>query len=723
MDSLIQLDLERYNSLFTHLTDCECGLELLDQQGNAFGQELVAEVTSDQNIDWDSLCYKARKMSSENEDETVWATALFLGAEYKPFWLKLSLKGIGSVIDQPIEERLKMILVDTAHYITDDYVNQIAIAGLSGELATRYEEINMVYGLDDVWKNSHKFDELKSYDKLLQMSLEYLSIDMVALIIPGGDISIHYTNEDDLPDLENVLERLKTNSTLYYEAAHKSLVVNRDSYSEDTHHEPTIPYKLIVSSVINVDHTVAGIVVFANKLDREHYTNTDRRLCELLAREVTKIFQSKRDPITGLLNRKSFETKLDELVTNHDDAYHSLIYFDIDHFQIINDTWGHSEGDRLLRQIAALIKSKLGKKVIMSRLGGDEFGILLEDTSGQVAEGIAEGLRRGVQEIYFVSHGQIFDISCSFGVAEIDPDMSEVIDVLSAADVACHLVKETGKNGVRIYQPSDAEMVEHHDQMYWASRIRNSLEENLFEIFGQAITPLSDPHGEPSHYEILVRLREENGEMVAPGRFIPAAERYNLMPLLDRWVLNETLEELRQIDEALLTNNISVSVNISGQSLCDDEFLKYAVSTITKSEIDPARICLEITETSAVGNLANALKFIETLSSLGCLFALDDFGSGMSSFGYLKHLPVDYLKLDGIFIQNIIDDPVDRVMVKSIHYVAQAMGLKTIAEYVENEDIIDVVTELGINYGQGYGIDKPSPFLEKVIGKKQVATV
>ncbi len=709
MDNTILLDLERYSSLFKHLTGFDCHLELIDQQGNAFGQELVEEITYDETIDWDSLCYRAQRMRSE-EEGPVWASALFLGAEYKPYWLKLVVHGDEDCIDELTEKRLKQILEDTAHFLTDDYLTQAALEGLSSELAVRYEEINMVYGLDDVWENSHRINEYSSYEKLLQMSLDYLDVDMMALIIPGEELCIYKTKTEGLPQIEETLEKLQMNSSLMYECIQRTLVVNRDPYSEDTHHEPTIPYKLILSAVTGSDNTLAGVVVFANQLDRPHYTNTDRQLCKLLAREITKIYQSKRDPVTGLLNRNSFEEKLDILVKNKDDSYHSLIYFDIDRFQIINDTWGHSEGDRLLKQIASLIRNKLGNKVIMSRLGGDEFGILLEGTSGLVAEGIAEGLRRGIQEIYFVSHDQVFDITCSFGVAEINPNMDDMIDLLSAADVACHLVKETGKNAVRIYQPSDSEMIEHHDQMYWASRIKNSLQENLFEIFGQAITPLSDPFGEPNHYEILVRLREENGDMVAPGRFIPAAERYNLMPLLDRWVLNETLRLLRETENL----DISVSINISGQSLCDDDFLKYVVSTVNRSEIDPARICLEITETSAVGNLASALKFIETLRNIGCLFALDDFGSGMSSFGYLKHLPVNFLKLDGIFIKNIIDDPVDRVMVKSIHYVAQAMGLKTIAEYVENEDIIDIVSELGINYGQGYGIDIPGPFIEKL---------
>ncbi len=719
MDSLIQLDLERYELLFKHLTDVECKLELFDQRGNFFDGELVQDVATDQNIDWDSLCYKARKAPSDDGGVT-WSTALFLSAEYHPYWLKLTIEKHAHDLSDKTEKSLKHILVDTAHFLTDDYMTQAAIDGFSNELAARYEEINMVYELDGVWKNSHKYDEKISYEKLIEMSLNYLSVGMVALLIPNENISIHYENGDDLEEVEETLKKLKNNHSIFFDSAQKSLVINRDEFS-DTYYEPTIPYKLIVSSVINVDHTISGIVVFANEMERDHFTNTDRRLCELLAREITKIFQSKRDPITGLFNRKSFEYKLQNLVESQEGSYHSLVYFDIDRFQIVNDTWGHSEGDRLLQQIATLIRSKLGKNIIMSRLGGDEFGILLEDTSADVAEGIAEGLRRAIEELAFVSNGQAFDISSSFGIAEINPDMGEVFDVLGAADVACDLVKQTGKNGVRVYQPSNSEMVHHHDQMYWASRIKTSLEEDLFEIFGQAIVPLSDPYGEPSHYEILVRLREENGEMVSPGRFIPAAEQYSLMPLLDRWVLKETVSTLLEAEQKGINDSVSVSINVSGQSLCDNEFLKYAYSLINKSEINPERICLEITETSAVGDLKSALKFIETMSDIGCLFALDDFGSGMSSFGYLKHLPVDYLKLDGIFIKNIVEDSVDRVMVKSINYLAQEMGLKTIAEYVENEEIVDVLQQLDINYAQGYGIDKPSPFLEKLSEKKTLA--
>lgn len=724
MDDIAALDIERFRSLFNHLLNAECRLELRDQHGTPYTDIKVNEDEPEpkQVIDWASVCYKTRRMSSQ-EGQSVWATSLVLGPEEKVFWLKLIVDKPFTKISAADEARLKLILVDVSHRLAEDYSNLTALAGMSKELGTRYEEINMVYALDDVWRNSHSYQEQEAYEKILSNSLDYMAVDRIALIIPDSDLCLHYTLQDGYEDTEEVLSCLKKAILPLITTVDNTLVLNRDELSETIEQEANIPYKIIVTGIADLNQNVSGIVVFLNRMQRPHYTNTDRRLCELLAREISKIFQSKRDPVTGLMNRKSFETKLDTLVKNPvSDTYHSLIYFDIDRFQIVNDNWGHAEGDRLLKQVAALIRSKLGKKVVMSRLGGDEFGIILENMPGVKAEAIAEQLRRGIQELYFVSHDQVFAVSCSFGVAEIDPDISDMIDVLSAADVACHLVKEKGKNAVRLYQPTDTELVAHHDQMYWASRIKSSLDENQFVIFGQAITPLTDAHGAPSHFEILVRLYDEHGKMISPGLFIPAAERYNLMPLLDRWVLNETLRVLRTENNQEDDKKVSVSINVSGQSLCDDSFLKYVTSTIARSEIDPARICLEITETSAVGNLDQALKFIETLRDMGCLFALDDFGSGMSSFGYLKHLPVDYLKIDGIFIKNIINDPVDKMMVKSIHFVAEAMGLKTIAEFVENEDILNAVKELGVNYGQGYGIDVPSSFTEKLIGLREKVT-
>lgn len=709
------LDVARYEGLFSHLLGVEIELSLVDQSG-VLHTDLISYDDADSaelKKEWSNLLYQTRRLRSPN-DEAVWVTPIVLGAEEKVFWLRLQTRKSFEHFTKMLEGNLKTMLSDIAHCLADDFHQHSAISAMSNELAARYEEVNLVYALDEIWQNSEKYQENEAIEQILSESTQYTSNDGVVLIIPENQLELSYCKAEE-KGFDETLTLLRTNIYPLMTAEPRSLVQNRDEWSEKHPESDDIPYQLVISKIENHNQQMIGILVFFNHLSRPHYTNTDRRLCELLAREISKIYQSKRDPLTGLVNRSSFEVSLNKLVKNPIEGhYHSLIYFDIDRFQIVNDNWGHAEGDRLLRQVSALVRNKLNKDVLAARLGGDEFGIILENVAGEEAVAVAEKLRRGIQELYFMSHGQVFEVSCSFGVAEIDPDFSDIIDVLTAADVACHLVKEKGKNAVRLYQPNDKELIAHHDQIIWASRIKSSLDDEQFELFAQAITPLSDPYGKPNHYEILVRLRDENGNIVSPGVFIPAAERYNLMPLLDRWVLKTTLEQLRKFNNEDSQRKVSVSINISGQSLSEDSFLQYAYSEISKSGIDTHRICLEITETAAVGNLDQALKFIETLREIGCLFALDDFGSGMSSFGYLKNLPVDYLKLDGIFIKDITQNEVDQVMVKSIHYVAQAMGLKTIAEYVEDESVLIAVRELGIDYAQGYGIDKPGLFLDKL---------
>lgn len=704
------LDVARYASLFTHLLGVECALHLYDQKGVSHDELLCYEEADGTPLNnWQTQIHRVRKAQADN-NQNVWTAPLVLGPEEKVFWLCLAPSHDEFLID---ETMIHHLLSDVSYRVEEDFHQHSAVSSMSNELADRYEEVNLVYALDEVWNQSEEIQESEAYDRILQACLEHLSIDAALLIIPDSRVKkLHSDIADDLTDTIDVL-RTQVYPIISTEIG--SRVFNRDAWSETLPSEDDVPYQMVISQVHNYNQQVIGMLVFLNRESRPHYTNTDRRLCELLAREISKIYQSKHDPLTGLVNRKSFEHELEYLVKNPvDGAYHSLIYFDVDRFQIVNDNWGHAEGDRLLRQVAALIRTKLDSTILAARLGGDEFGIILPDTYGEQAVNIAESLRRHIQELYFMSHGQVFEVSCSFGVAEIDPDFSDIIDVLTAADVACHLVKETGKNAVRLYQPTDKELIAHHDQIIWASRIKSSLDDDQFEIFAQAITPLSDPYGKPSHYEILVRLRDENGQIVSPGVFIPAAERYNLMPLLDRWVLKTTLKQLAKFNNGDPADQISVSINISGQSLSDDDFLKFAYAEITRSGLDTHRICLEITETAAVGNLDQALKFIETLSEIGCLFALDDFGSGMSSFGYLKNLPVDFLKLDGIFIKDITKNELDQVMVKSIQYVAKAMGLRTIAEFVEDESVLIAVRELGVDYGQGYGIDKPGLLLDKL---------
>ena len=425
-----------------------------------------------------------------------------------------------------------------------------------------------------------------------------------------------------------------------------------------------------------------------------------------LTRELTH--QATHDSLTGLLNRAEFERQLQKLVesTYSDPRGHAMCYLDMDQFKVVNDTCGHTAGDELLRQFASLLRKHVRDSDVVARLGGDEFGILLIHCDPEHAERALHGLLEKIRKYRFVWEEHSFDINASIGLVSIPPGQYSLSQIMSAADVACYAAKDAGRNRLHIYHPDDDELRQRHTDMQWVSRLRKAIDENRFCLYAQPIVAVARPDT-PVHYEILVRLRDEQGRLVSPNAFIPAAERYNLMPQIDRWVLRTTLGFLRG-----LSGNCQVAVNVSGQSLCDADFLRFAIDRFKETGIDPRRICFEITETAAIAHLNLASRFISTLHEMGCAFALDDFGSGLSSFAYLKNLKVDFLKIDGGFVKDMVDDPIDRAMVAAIHGVGQAMGIRTIAEFVESPEILTALAAIGVNYAQGYGIAKPLPIEE-----------
>jgi diguanylate cyclase (GGDEF)-like protein/PAS domain S-box-containing protein len=425
-----------------------------------------------------------------------------------------------------------------------------------------------------------------------------------------------------------------------------------------------------------------------------------------LTRELTH--QATHDSLTGLLNRAEFERQLLQLVeaTRPDPRGHAMCYLDMDQFKVVNDTCGHTAGDELLRQFASLLREQMRDSDVVARLGGDEFGILLIHCDPEHAERALHGLIEKIRKYRFVWEEHSFDINASIGLVSIPPGQHSLSQIMSAADVACYAAKDAGRNRLHIYHPEDDELHQRHTDRQWVSRLRKAIDENRFCLYAQPIVPVTRPDT-PDHYEILVRLRDEQGRLVPPNTFIPAAERYNLMPQIDRWVLRTTLGFLRD-----LSGNCQVAVNVSGQSLCDAGFLRFAIDQINETGIDPGRICFEITETAAIAHLNLASRFISMLHGIGCSFSLDDFGSGLSSFAYLKNLKVDYLKIDGRFVKNMVNDPIDRAMVTAIHGVGQAKGIRTIAEFVETPEILAALAVIGVNNAQGYGIAKPMPIEE-----------
>ncbi|WP_404788051.1 EAL domain-containing protein [Altericista sp. CCNU0014] len=431
------------------------------------------------------------------------------------------------------------------------------------------------------------------------------------------------------------------------------------------------------------------------------------------------VWEASHDSLTRLVNRREFEQRVEEALADaqSQNQVHALCYLDLDQFRSINDNCGHAGGDELLLQLSAILQVQVRRSDTLARLGGDEFGLLFKECTLEQALRIANQIRECIQSFRFVWQAQAFSIGASIGLTEINAESTSVSDILSVADAACYTAKNRGRNRVHLFQANDLAVVQQRNDTQWISRLKRALEEDRFCLYYQPIFDVA-ASSQSEHYEVLLRLRDETGQLVPPMAFIPAAERYNLMHLIDRWVIKTLFKTQgahyrdvwqRQCQQEGDIPSALYAINLSGDSINDDLFINFVYEQFALHSIPTHLICFEITETMAIVNLTKASQFIRELQAMGCRFALDDFGSGMSSFGYLKNLPVNYLKIDGSFIRNIVTDPVDAAMVKAMTQIGQVMGMKIVAEFVENDAILDCIKELGIDYAQGYGIAAPRP--------------
>ena len=432
-----------------------------------------------------------------------------------------------------------------------------------------------------------------------------------------------------------------------------------------------------------------------------------------LRRQLT--FQASHDALTGVLNRTAFEKRLSEALRSAraDGETHVMIYFDLDQFKVVNDTSGHVAGDELLRQVTVVLQRRLRDGDTFARLGGDEFGVLLERCEPKDALRVAENLRRTIHEFRFAWKDRFFDIGISIGVVNIGRDIDNVSQIMAAADIACYAAKDLGRNRIHVYSPDDAELALRHTEMHWVSRIQRALTEKRLQLYSQSILSLNSGHEPRLQSEILVRMLDENGHLIPPGAFIPAAERYSLMPAIDRWVISHLADHIEHNGMSLLGNESGViSINLSGMSMGDDDLVRLIADNVRTGRLPGKRLCFEITETAAIARLPAALHFMRELRQLGCQFALDDFGSGLSSFGYLRDLPVDYLKIDGSFVRRIGETATDREIVKMINQLGHAMGKQTVAESVESNAILSQLRNIGVDYAQGFAVSRPAPLRE-----------
>jgi diguanylate cyclase (GGDEF)-like protein/PAS domain S-box-containing protein len=457
-------------------------------------------------------------------------------------------------------------------------------------------------------------------------------------------------------------------------------------------HSVSIQYS--ISPLLSREGQALGVVLVLHDV-------TENRT---MARQLS--YQASHDALTGLINRHEFETRLQSALESvrSDNVRHVLCYLDMDQFKVVNDTCSHSAGDRLLKEVAAIVRDSLRETDILARIGGDEFGMLLKNCTLEDALDIMENVMGMIRTINNDSWGLTFEVSASIGVTVLDSAAESITAVMRRADLACYAAKDHGRNRTHIYQDGDQELARRHGDMKWVSRLTEAIKEERLVLHCQEIAPINPHAGKPRHFEVLVRMLDEAGELVMPNRFLPAAERYNIVTALDRWVIARSLAWYATSD-----HNQIMSINLSGNSVTDFSILNFIKDELARHAVPPSSVCFEITETAAIANLDHAIRFITELKQLGCLFALDDFGSGLSSFGYLRRLPVNYLKIDGSFVKELDTDPVNAAMVNAISQMGRVMGIETIAEFVENETILKVLAEIGVDYAQGYGIARPRP--------------
>ncbi len=469
--------------------------------------------------------------------------------------------------------------------------------------------------------------------------------------------------------------------------------------------------RLTITSSVNAENNVTGHVLVLRDISQE------RRLSKKLA------YQANHDALTGCTNRHFFENVLADLVNNlpGSDTQHALCYMDLDQFKVINDTCGHAAGDQLLIDLTTNLNLITSENDVLSRLGGDEFGLILKDVNEEEAAVRTQRIYDFFQNYVFQYDNKAFAVRASIGVVHIDESCDNLKGVLASADIACYAAKDSGRNSVFVYSTTDDAITERSEELSWLPRLRKALEDDEFRLLVQAVASVEEicngGNNPIEHYEFLIRLKNPDGSLSTPWQFIQAAERYDLMSEIDRWVIRNAFCIVAKLKGGVC-KDCSFSINLSGQSAADPSLKDYIQEQLEHHKVDPSKIWFEITETAAISNFSIAVDLINSIRSLGSLIALDDFGSGLSSFGYLKNLPVDILKIDGQFVKEIAKNPIDREMVRAIHQVGQSMGIQTVAEFVEDEDILQVLSEIGVQYAQGYHIGKPMS-IEEAIGLQQ----
>ncbi|MEM7083264.1 MAG: EAL domain-containing protein [Pseudomonadota bacterium] len=628
---------------------------------------------------------------------------------------KTPMAGLFVLVENSNQDLDYNSLSTSIHRITNvlsvDVAKQNELDTMGDELLQRYEELNLIYNTQD---NVKYFDEGQdAMRNLVRRTTEYSEASLGMVVMAERKVVISHVYRSSELDYEQVLAVAKTE--VYDQVSYRKTPMIHNGGVEFRHVFGGLDCKMLVAPIFDENNETIGIILLANPLESEDFTGSDNKLIGLMAHKASRIIQVNYDTLTGMMTRNGFEYHLETAlyVVRYKQREHCVLNINVDRLHAVNDSSGHQAGDELIKRVASVVRDHLGDDDVVARLGGGEFGALLADRDMDESMEIAETIRREVAAIEFSWDNKRYPVTVSIGLAPMEVDTKNIISVLSFAELACSAAKDLGRDRLQVYQDDNTMLIKRQAQIHWLARLHTALREDQFQLFGQPIHAIGQDKGK-KHTEILIRLADEEEGLLSPAEFVGAAERYNLMPAIDRWVVRNTLKTLMSNLPSRLLNESTWAINLSGQTISDGNFVKFIEEEVARTGIDPKCICFEITETAAVTNIRKVTTFMEQLKYQGFRFSLDDFGTGLSSFAYLKTLPVDYLKIDGAFVKEIESDRVSASMVSAIHQIGKEMGLHTIAEFVENEAIVEKLEEIGVNYAQGFHLGKPAPLMEQL---------
>ena len=711
LEAFHNLDFEQYRASLTANVNACASLLLMtedevEQQGVELGASQLAELRQ-LLLDNPQVEVGGVQFLSQSDGNMLYVRNL--QTPMSPQYLVLFLQQ--SSTDRQLHDVLKAsggVLFGTL----DELLNlHTELNEMADDLAFRYEELNLFYGLDDVVESKDGVHGARALSRLAENCSQFLDTDVIGISILPVSIAVESDSTSN-PEFQQHWSQLKDDLLPRFVSAlqgrHRPLIINQQDQINKLF-TSRLPAKLALAPIHGTREELLGVVYFLKQHEASDFMTSDRRLLRVLAEQASAIISSSFDLLTGFLNRDAITVQISTSIANIDESkdMHVLLWFDINQFKLINDTAGRVAGDELLKQVGRALRSTFADNASYARVGSDEFCVLINGISAD-----AVGQRAQAMLDRFISTGfrwkeVPYQLSAAVGVAALESASEDASDAMERAQIACSIASESGRGCVFVYDPSSPKIQSARSVIDWTQRIGEALKNDYFDLHVQKIVPLQQKNHTKHHYEVLLRLQEPGGDPNAsPFQMIKAAESYNLISNIDRWVISTALQRLKHYLELYPQLDLSFSINLSGQSV-NEEFFSFLKNSLMEQSALIPRLSLEITETAVVSNLNEAIRLMDSLKSIGVRFSLDDFGTGMSSFAYLRNLPVDFLKIDGAFVKNITEDRINYGMVEAIQRIGHIMGLKTVAEFVENQVIVDLLKKIGVDYGQGYGLHKP----------------